>query len=336
MARHSQRPNQAYIAEKMGVSISTVSRALANEPGISEAVRIEVQKLARAVGYKTKHAPAAAGPDRRAVALVPLNRATGGLAGFYEDIVEGMRETALEADLNLDVRLVNEAFTTAGQLQRHMAQSEASSLMLVGIDPSEELAEWLAKEGIPLILVNGSDPGMRFSSVSPSNYYGARLATEHLLAAGHRRIVHVTYHNRHTIYQRTRGFEAAIAATPGAEGHILRIEQRTPSRMVSDLLKQEPGFTAVFCMNDLIAVDLMESVEMRKLDLPSDFSLMGFDDLTLARMTSPRLSTIHVDRVAIGRGAVRLLNHLLDGDHSVQQVEIGVKLVPGGTVHKLG
>ena len=89
-----RRSSQADIAARIGVSVSTVSRALANDSGISESVRRDVQRVARSLGYKSKHAPAAAAGGNRAVALVPLGSATSGLSGFYFGIVEGMRAQA--------------------------------------------------------------------------------------------------------------------------------------------------------------------------------------------------------------------------------------------------
>src|SRR5690606_40831562 len=89
-----RRANQTDIAERLGVSVSTVSRALANEIGISDAVRRDVQRMARTLGYKSKHTTLPAGGDKRAVALVPLGGATSGLSGFYFGIVEGMRTQA--------------------------------------------------------------------------------------------------------------------------------------------------------------------------------------------------------------------------------------------------
>ena len=141
-----KRASQADIAEKLGVSVSTVSRALANEIGISDAVRAEVQRMARMLGYKSKHPPAMGSLDKRALALVPLNSAMGSLAGFYHGIVEAMRAQAGEAGIVLDVRLVNEDMVTLDFIRRQMSKTGANGLILAGIDPAADIAQW-AQDG---------------------------------------------------------------------------------------------------------------------------------------------------------------------------------------------
>ena len=103
----SRRASQSDIAEKLGVSVSTVSRALANEIGISDAVRRDVQRVARLIGYKSKHPPLSTNADRKALALVPLNSAIGNLASFYHGIVEGMRGQAEEAHVEVRVEPID-------------------------------------------------------------------------------------------------------------------------------------------------------------------------------------------------------------------------------------
>ena len=331
MTLPSRRPNQTDIAERLGVSVSTVSRALANEAGISEAVRQDVQKVARALGYKSKHVGAVAA-DKRAVALVPLGTATSGLADFYFGIVEGVREAAAAAGMMLDVRLVNETAVTLELIQRHIDQANAGGVLLAGIDAWDELASWSRETGVAVVLVNGSDPLMRISSVSPCNFYGAYLATQRLLDAGHRKILHYTHRYRPTIIERLRGFEAAIAATPGAVGTVVNTAERDTGALLDDVLAGAYDVTAIFSWNDIAAVEMLEGLHGVGRVLPPKFSIIGFDDLPVAGMTTPRLSTIRVDREAIGRGAVRLLSQHMDGETAVQQLEIGVSAVEGGTV----
>jgi DNA-binding LacI/PurR family transcriptional regulator len=327
-----KRANQSDIAERLGVSVSTVSRALANEIGISDAVRRDVQRMARTLGYKSKHSSAAISGDKRAVALVPLGSATSGLSGFYFGILEGIKAQAAEAGMMLDVRLVNEAVVTLDMIRKQIAQADAGGVLLAGIDAWDELAQWCAAEDIPAVLVNGSDPQMRISSVSPANFYGAYQATQRLLDAGHRRILHYTHRYRPTILQRQRGFEAAIAATPGATGVVVNTAERATGQLLADLLAGKHDVTAMFSWNDIAAVEMLEALYGPDSPLPPSFSIIGFDDLPIAGMATPRLSTVRVDREAIGRGAVRLLAQHMDGEAAVQQLEVAVSMVPGETV----
>lgn len=332
----TRRTSQADIAEKLGVSVSTVSRALANEIGISDGVRREVQRVARVLGYKSKHGPAVTTGDRRAVAVVPLGSATSGLSGFYFGIVEGMRAQAAAAGVHLEVRLINESVVTLDLIAKQIAQADAGGLLLAGIDAWSELTAWSEEAGVPVILVNGSDPDMRLSSVSPANYYGAFMATQRLLDAGHRRILHYTHRYRPTIRQRQRGFETAISRTPGAVGTMVSTDERQTDELLRDLLAGAYDVTAAFIWNDIAAVEMLDGIYAPDSPLPRDFSIIGFDDLPIAALATPRLSTVHVDREAIGRAAINLMVQHLEGETAVQQLEIGVTMIPGETVFSLG
>jgi DNA-binding LacI/PurR family transcriptional regulator len=327
-----RRANQADIAERLGVSVSTVSRALANELGISDAVRQEVQRMARTLGYKSKHAAAPVTGDKRAVALVPLASAMSGLSGFYFGIVEGMRAQASAIGMALDVRLVNESAVTLDLIKRQIAQSGAGGVLLAGIDAGDELVAWSADAGVPAVLVNGSDPLMRVSSVAPANFYGAFMATQRLIDAGHHRILHYAQKHRPTLLQRQRGFQAAIAANPGVSGTIIYNAECPSRQLLDELAAGKHDVTAIFSWNDIVAVEILESLYAGDRSALPNFSIVGFDDLPIAGMSTPRLSTIRVDREAIGRGAIRLLVQHMDGEAVIQQLEIGVSMVAGETV----
>jgi DNA-binding LacI/PurR family transcriptional regulator len=266
---------------------------------------------------------------------VPLNSAVGNLASFYHGIVEGMRAEAELAGMALDVRLVNEDMVTLDFVQRHMAKTGATALVLAGIDPDEAMAGWALDNEIVLVLANGTDPQMRFSSVAPANFHGAYMATRHLLDAGHRKILHYTYRHRPTILQRRRGFEAAMADTQGAQATVVISNEHSSRELLADLLAGRYDVSAVFGWNDVVSVDMVEALLGQDSPMAKGFSLMGFDDLPIASMANPRLSTIRVNREAMGRGVVRLIAAHLDGERAVQQLEIGVSLVEGETVHAI-
>jgi DNA-binding LacI/PurR family transcriptional regulator len=327
-----KRASQSDIADHLGVSISTVSRALANEIGISEVMRAEVQKVARQLGYKSKHISSVENLDRHVLALVPLGGATGHLTSFYHGIVEGMRVQAAELGLKLDVRLVNEDSVNAAFVQRQLQRTGANGLVLAGIDPAPAFAEWCNENEIYLVLANGLDPQMAVSSVTPANFFGAYQATRHLLNAGHRKILHYTHQVRPTIIQRRRGFEAAMAEVSDAVPCVVTTADYTIAALIEALRQGQFDVTAVFCWNDIAAMPLVDAMIGGEGQSLRPLSIFGFDDLPIASMATPRLSTVQVDRVAIGRAVVRLLGQKFDGEPAVQQVEIGVALIDGDTV----
>lgn len=119
---------------------------------------------------------------------------------------------------------------------------------------------------------------------------------------------------------------------PGAEGIIVNTADRDTSGLLADLLAGKHDVTAMFCWNDIAAVEMLEAIYAPDSPLPKGFSMIGFDDLPLAGMATPRLSTMRVNREAIGRGAVRLLGQHMEGETAVQQLQIGVSMVEGETV----
>lgn len=332
MSKRGKRLNQSDIAERLGVSISTVSRALANEAGISPTVRDDVRQMARTLGYRSKRSGATL-LDRKVCAFVPLGGATSGLSGFYFGIIEGMRSAAVHAGMSLDVRLINENALSLDALKRQVSEVGAVGLLLAGIDATDELVAWCTEEDLPVVLVNGSDPLMRVSSVAPANFYGAYSATRRLLDAGHRSIIHYTHRSRPTIIQRRRGFEAAIGSVEGAKGTVINGVDLPREEFTARLIAGEYDATALFLWNDIVAVQVLEALSGA--GLARRYSIVGFDDLPIASLATPRLSTVHVDRTAIGTAAIRLMRQQMEGDRTVQQLEIGVSAVAGETVHAI-
>lgn len=315
--------------------MSTVSRVLANEPGISEEVRRQILQVATDFGYpakiNTKTSPGT-------LALIASDGVTGGLSVFYEGIVDGLRSAATEYGMPFEIRLVREAKATPETVQGLMESVGAQGLFLVGIDPADMLCKWLEESRTPVVLVNGTDPKLRFDGVSPSNFFGAYAATRRLLDAGHRRILHLTGSHRHTIRERVRGFEAAVASQEGAEARIVPLSFQINASIEAHTatlaaLAADPGFTAAFCMNDFIAVGVLEAVTEMGLRVPGDFAIVGFDDLPCALMANPRLATMRVARVALGREAIGLMHSRFnDRDAPARHICHAVVPVAGGTL----
>lgn len=326
--------NQSEIARMAGVSISTVSRALSNSPGISDELRQHIQGLARELGYQGR---GLFGLGTQVIrTYVTAAMVNGGLVGFYSRLVEAMKDAAASSGVQLEVRLVQNSLDPQ-RILRDDAHAPTAALLLVGIDLTPELRAHLAKSG-PAILVNTFDPEQQFDCVAPNNFYGAAQATNQLLAAGHRHVVHLREQIRWTTMQREYGFLNAVAATPGALGEVIDIADGDAvlGALARDKASGKAPWTGVFVVHDNAAIRFIHALEDAGLRVPRDVSVIGFDDLPAAAVMSPRLTTMRVDTDAIGRQAVALLlRRIAEPEACRLQVECGVSPVAGETIRKL-
>src|SRR6218665_3720811 len=178
--------NQSDVARAAGVSVSTVSRALSNARGISSELRLQIQELAQELGYQARGTPEPA--ERLVRAYVTGNLMSGGLVAFYSALVDGLKASAAASGLDIEVKLVRQGLDPQRIAEDEAEQPSAASL-LVGLDLTPDVAGYFGPER-PVVLINTFDPQMRFDCVAPNNFYGAVQATQQLITAGHRHLMH--------------------------------------------------------------------------------------------------------------------------------------------------
>jgi DNA-binding LacI/PurR family transcriptional regulator len=324
--------NQSDVARAAGVSVSTVSRALSNSRGISSQLRQQIQGLARELGYAAR-GPAAA-ENRVVRAYVTVNLMSGGLVAFYSALVDGLKATAASAGIDLEVKLVRQGLDPQ-RIVRDVAEDGTAASLLVGLDMTPEIAALFGPDH-PVVLVNTFDPEMRFDCVAPNNFYGAVQATQQLLDAGHRHVLHIREQIRWTTLQREYGFMNAVNATTGATGEVLDILADGDAALARAAQLKASGkarWTGVYAVHDNAAIRFIHALEEVGLHVPRDVSVIGFDDLPAAAMMHPRLSTMRVDTASIGQQAIALLlRRLADPGAARLQVESGVEPVAGATI----
>lgn len=326
--------NQSEIARAAGVSVSTVSRALSNSPGISDELREQIQGLAKELGYRGRGALSLS--TRVVRTYVTAHLVNGGLVAFYSRLVESMQAGAQAAGLELEVRLVQQSLNPQ-RIARDETHEPTAATLLVGVDLTPELRAHFGA-GRPMVLVNGFDPEQQFDCVAPNNFYGARLATTLLLSAGHRQLLHLREQLRWTTLQRESGFKDAVAGVAGAQSEVSDIRSGDDVLVALARAKAagKAGWTGVFAVHDNAAIRFIHALEDVGLRVPRDVSVVGFDDLPTAAMMTPRLATMRVDTDAIGRQAIALLlRRIAEPDACRLQVECGVEPVPGASIRKL-
>lgn len=335
---------QEDIARAVGVSVSTVSRVLSGAPGISPATIKKVLNAAADLGTPPQSLPyagSAVKAHRLQRALLFLNQVdlNSGSGTIYHFVVTGIQKAAREAGLRVELASLGDD----GEIPERILGGTETGVLFAGVDPSPKVMKTLADVGHPTVLVNGLDPTMTHDQVAPNNYFGGWLAAQHLLDMGHRRILHLGTRRRPTLAARSDGFQSAMKHTDleGVQFHSVdmgNVTEREAHKAMQDLLKGgDFPYSAVFCSADTVALTVMQELRMRGIDVPGEVSLLGFNGLPLAELSSPLLSTLSVDWEFLGIEAIRLMTtRSANPDRPTQQIQTQVVLKAAESVTRIG
>lgn len=286
------------VARAAGVSTATVSRVLNGGP-VSPATRDQVLEAMRRLGYRRNaHARGLATGSSGTVGVVvpdiagPLYAL---MARGIEDVLDPLGMQFFLLTDNRSARLSHAAVLT-------LLERRVDAMVLIGNQvPGDELLGLVGND-LPLVLVEReTEDAVDVPTIELDNEGGARAATRHLIERGHRRIAHLAGPRRAGA-ARLAGYRAALAEAGLAEGPILPTGFREDEGLeAAARLLEHPDVSAVFCMNDRVALGLMHGLE-RSGALPGhDVSIVGFDDLPFAAYLTPSLTTVRQDARALGR-----------------------------------
>jgi LacI family transcriptional regulator len=296
------------VADVAGVSTSTVSRVLSQAPGISPDVRRHVAAAAERLGYLTK--------GRRTIGAIErvllFSRLTdfGALAGpFPTELLAGIGEECTRLGLDLTCLPMTDAGVPASV--RQLARGTAVGVILQSIDDRSMFAE-LQQLGVPFVLLNSDFDDAPADVILPDNERAPRVAARYLREWGHQRALVMFPTLRNTMRTRVASFCDAFTSSGGIITDAMRMHMPlgTPSAelrstLAAALASHQPS--AVFASVDLLAVAILGALGELGLRVPDDISVMGFDDLPLAALTRPPLTTMAVSRSGLGALAVRQL-----------------------------
>lgn len=329
----ARKINQSDIARRAEVSISTVSRALSGAPGTRPEVRARIVEIANSLGYL----PLEPSNAERVTVFLPMHPVTGGLHQVFQESLEGVREEAQEHGIELFPHLMPEQEITLSRSREIIETHGTANALLFYSDPPEDMADFFLSQGT-LVLLNNIDPKMRFDSILPDNYSGSRLITEHVLAAGHRRVAYLVGNLRHNPTLRLAAFRDVLASRPDVKSEIINIgydREETAYEYFRRHFAQhgKPDWSALICANDLMALGVLQAAIEAGLKVPADFSLAGFDNTGWSQLATPRLTTMNVDRREMGREAMRLLRRRMARPGApVLTVLQGTELLEGTSV----
>lgn len=312
------------VAEAAGVSMSTVSQVVTGNRPVSAATRARVEEAITRLGYRAH--PGAAqlrGGRTGTVALIVPTLENP----FYPLVAAGMQDVLVPRDLLLTVTDASSLDRSASAIHRLLTRRvDAMVAAPFGLPPAG-LAE-VHDAGIPFVTLGQAPPGGG-DYVHTDDVDGAYKVTEHLIERGRRRIAFLGGDEGVTpTRQRLEGYEKALRAAglPVREEHVVctRYTRQGGRDGANLLLDRDEAPDAIVAANDLIAFGVLDVARGRRLRVPEDLALTGYDDLEASSLVTPPLTTIMNPAREIGRACARLLLERLDGQ--VSDITRGVAL----------
>ncbi|GHF27116.1 LacI family DNA-binding transcriptional regulator [Pseudolysinimonas yzui] len=297
------------VAARAGVSVGTVSNVLNGSPQVSPEAAAKVRTAIAELGYVRNDAARQLRAGRSTtVGLVVLDVRNP----FFTDVARGVEDEA--AKHGLSVLLGNsseDARRESGYLDLFEEQ-RVHGILISPFGDIEPRLRQLRERGTPVVLVDRESRDAAVSSVSVDDIAGGRLAVEHLLATGRRRMVFAGGPLEiRQVSDRLAGARSAIAEVPGATLEVIPTRALTVldgRRLGEALIARPERPDAIFAANDLVAVGLLQALVMSgELRVPDDIALIGFDDIDFAAAAVVPLSSIRQPRHEIGATALRIL-----------------------------
>ncbi|MEK0312619.1 LacI family DNA-binding transcriptional regulator [Cohnella sp. 56] len=325
------------IADRLGVSAALVSKALAGDPAVSDVTKEVIWKTAEEMGYRIKSSKKAGAAQEAGSVLVLLPSAYLEDLEYWGRVVQGIHNELTAVNCSMILTGVDVSLPAEEGLPQSARDQKVEGAILLGHMPASYV-QLLKNRGTPLVLIDSHVNDLSVDHVLANNYAGAYEAGALLLRAGHRRLAFVgDPESALSFSERRRGFAqaaedynrardegeaAANVAYIGGIGVSGKGDYASESyaASVTACLRADEPVTAFFCANDIIAIDLLGVLGSLDVRCPADVSVCGFDDLPWGEHITPRLTTVKVPQLELGKKAVQLLRRRIDSPGAIAEM----------------
>lgn len=316
------------VARLAHVSIATVSRTINHIPTVNPKLTKRVWEAIRELNYF---------PNTQARALVSGRSRMLGLIvseitnPFFPELIQGFEDVAVENGYEILIGSTNYEADRMQRCIRRMVERNAEGVAIMTFGIEQPLLDQLADRNVPLVFVDlaPNRPGMSVLKVDYHN--GIRQGVQHLAALGHRRIAFVSGPQRlHSAQSRLAAFKKALGecGIPVDETLMIEGDHTMEGGLASaqKLMATKDLPTAIMCSNDMLAIGVLHQLSRSGLRVPDDVSIIGFDDIHMAAMMIPPLTSIQMSRTDIASAAVSALRGHLEGSPK-REYRIDTRLV---------
>ncbi len=323
------------VAQRAKVAPSTVSAVLNNKGYVHHDTRARIEQAIRDLKYI---------PRRSARSLT--TRTSGNIGfivnenhftraePFYTKVFLGTEFQARRHDFYVLLTSVSDSYASYRDMPRFLLERNVDGVIIAGSVPARLIQDVVDQE-VPVVLVDFANGGRSLPRVLIDNRHGAYLATRHLLERGHERIGFIGGNKPHpSRMERFEGFRDALleSGLPVNEDWVALSDTRSSVELGEELFHalwdkpEKPG--ALVCFNDAIAMGVLHAAHAMNVKIPTELSIVGFDDVDACAHTSPPLSTVRVQKEELGMVAMRTLHDLIAGrEKAMVSTRIGVELV---------
>lgn len=313
------------IARRVGVSVTTASRALGGYDDVAEETRQRVLQAAQEMGYRPNII--AQSLQRRRSNTVGLIIPTAGPRfsdPYFIEILTGIGNEAAEHEFDLLVSTRAPGAQEREAYERIVGTRRVDGLLVVRTRCRDERIAYLVESGFPFVTFGRSDLDLDFPYIDVDGTKGLKEATQYLIDLGHRRIAYISApldlmfaHYRLVGYKRTMERNGL----PVQEEWIAigRLTQEDGYREGLRLLDLEPAPTAIIAANDMMALGVISAIQERGLVVGRDVAVTGFDDIPLAEHSHPPLTTVHQPIYQIGTMICSMLIQVIHGEQLAER-----------------
>lgn len=308
------------VAKKAGVSMSTISRAFNNYNDISKVTREHIFKIADEIGYKPNIIAKSIDSDQnfRLGMFIEDYEPSGLLNPIVFEILMSFKNTIIKQGYELILLSINSDMQKSQNLTEFFKEKELDGAFILGLKMNDEYYKELSNINYPCVLFDISIQNPMLCCIGVDNTKGAFMAVEHLIKLGHRRIAFINGHKEAFVsYERLDGYYLALNryGIPIDNNLIVNgdFTDTGAEKAIEKLMNEQKDITAVFCASDLMAAGAISMLNSIGYAVPDDISIVGFDDIYIARFLTPKLTTIRQNRDRIGEIAANVLINLVNG-----------------------
>jgi len=328
------------VAELASVSIGTASQALNNRPNVASETRTRVIDAARTLGYPIKTPAASVKTDLRVVGML-MSHSFGyprTVNPFYSHIQAGIERECHRQNIslmyaNIEVDSSDRPLAWPPML----SEKRIDGLLLVGTFIKDTIGILKRRSDMPIVLINAYAPNLPYDNIVIDNDMGTRRAIEYLIQLGHRRIglVGTNLESPPSLGERRACFRSLMQRHGLSEAYIedSELTQDSGCESLKRLLERAPDVTAVFAAADIVAIGALNAARDLGVEVPSELSIIGFDNIDLASIVTPALTTVHVHKTWMGSLGVRQLLHCAaEPGHPKVTISVATKLIERDSV----